>query len=135
MAASIDFSGSWKLSRSENFEEYLNGMGVGIIMRKAATIMTPTCKIIQNGDEMEIKMCVPMTTLVQKFRIGEPFQDTSPSGEIKTMIAKWEDGKLVFNESEEKEVHHSVIREIIDDEMVMTCIVGDITCKRIFKRI
>ncbi|XP_070579209.1 sodium/calcium exchanger regulatory protein 1-like [Ptychodera flava] len=128
------FGGTWVLARSENFEEYMKGMGVGTVMRKAASVLTPTCEVTQDGDDFEIKMMVPLKTVVQKFKIGEPFEDMSPTGEMRKMVATWEDGKLAFDEVEQREVHHRITREIVGNEMVMTCVIGDVVCKRIFKR-
>lgn len=130
------FYGKWKLDRSENFEEYLKQMGVMLPMRKAASMMTPTCEIDVVGDEFTIKMNVPVITLhVQKFTIGQPFDDLLPDGTKQNTIVVQEGNSLVFREVEKSDPPHLVTREVQGDEMIMTCVKGDVTCRRIFKRL
>ncbi|XP_030854182.1 sodium/calcium exchanger regulatory protein 1-like [Strongylocentrotus purpuratus] len=129
--------GSWKLVRSESFEEYLKEMGVNTPMRKLATHMHPSCEIKRDGDSFSIKMNVPVITIhEQGFTIGVPFEDLLPNGLKQMTIARLEDeNKIRFLEEEESDKPHVVVREVIGDEMIMTCSKGDVKCTRIFKRI
>ncbi|XP_071963327.1 cellular retinoic acid-binding protein 1-like [Antedon mediterranea] len=132
----VNFAGKYKLSSSENFEQYMKAMGVGTALRKTAALMSPTCEIEQNADDFVIKMNVPIiTTHVQNFRIGEPFEDISPTREKVRVVVSWEGDKLVFQEVEKADPPHIVTRELIGDEMYVKCTKGTITCTRIFKRI
>ncbi|XP_033104750.1 sodium/calcium exchanger regulatory protein 1-like [Anneissia japonica] len=132
----VNFAGKYKLSNSENFEQYMKAMGVGAALRKTAALMSPTCEIDQNGDDFVIKMNVPIiTTHVQKFRIGEPFEDISPTRDKVMVTVHWEGDKLVFNDVEKSDPPHYVTREISGDEMYVKCVKGDVVCTRTFKRI
>ncbi|KAJ3597905.1 hypothetical protein NHX12_001421 [Muraenolepis orangiensis] len=52
-----DFSGTWKMRSSENFEELLKALGVSIMLRKIAVAAAskPSVEITQDGETMSIK--------------------------------------------------------------------------------
>ena len=130
--------GKWKLVRSENFEEYLKEMGVNTPMRKLAVHMYPTCDITRDGDaKFCIKMNVPVITIhEQRFTVGEPFEDLLPNGMKQMTIARLEsEDKIRFIEHEATDQPHIVEREVVGDEMVMTCTKGSVKCTRIFERL
>lgn len=131
--------GKWKLDRSENFEDYMVALGVSLPIRKAALIMpSPTCEITNPADNaFVIKMNVPVImTHVQDFVIGQPFEDLVPNGEKQmTVVSQESDSKLVFAEENPSDPPHVVTREIDGEEMVMTLLKGDVSCKRVFKRV
>ncbi|XP_071963411.1 fatty acid-binding protein-like [Antedon mediterranea] len=131
----VNFAGKYKLSKSENFDEYMKAMGVGLAMRKMAGLMSPSCEVTQDGDDFEIKMNVPMVnTHVQKFKIGEPFQDLAPTGEKIMVIVSWDGDKLIFDDVDKTDPPHQIIRELDGEDMVVKCIKGEAVCRRVFKR-
>ncbi|XP_071486997.1 fatty acid-binding protein-like [Diadema setosum] len=129
--------GKWKLVRSDNFEEYLKKMGVNAPMRKLAIHMYPTCEITRNGDQFAIKMNVPVITIhEQQFTLGTAFEDLLPSGEKQMTVATLEsEDKLKLIQEEESDEPHIVVREVVGEEMVMTCSKGSVSCTRVFKRL
>ena len=38
----VEFHGSWRLVSSENFEAYLKELGINVVLRKLAFLVTPT---------------------------------------------------------------------------------------------
>ena len=48
--------GTWDLEESENWEEYMKEMGVGLVMRKAAASIKPTVIISNNGNQWTFKL-------------------------------------------------------------------------------
>ncbi|CAH1248660.1 sodium/calcium exchanger regulatory protein 1-like isoform X3 [Branchiostoma lanceolatum] len=87
-----DFNGKWKLVDSENFDAYLQAVGVNFMIRQMAKAVTPRQEIQQNGDNFVIKSS-GFQTKVTNFTIGEEFEDDSPIGKVKCTIT-WKDGKL-----------------------------------------
>ncbi|XP_022087631.1 fatty acid-binding protein, liver-like [Acanthaster planci] len=133
----LKFAGKWKLEKSENFDEYLRKMDVMLPMRAAAKVMTPTCEIAVEGNNFVIKMNVPVITLhVQKFKINDSFEDMLPNGNKQLTQVSWEDGKIVLREVDKSDPPHVVTREVNENgtEMIMTCIKGDIVCKRHYRK-
>ena len=43
--------GDWKLDSSENFEELMKELGVGLILRKVGATTKPNVKFEKDGDE------------------------------------------------------------------------------------
>ncbi|XP_071833651.1 fatty acid-binding protein, muscle-like [Apostichopus japonicus] len=131
--------GKWKLDRSENFEDYMKAIGVSVLIRKAALIFpNPTCEIEQPSDDQYIiTMNVPVVmTHVQKFTLGEPFEDMIPNGDKQMTIVEQDgDDKLHFREKDVSDPPHVVTRELVGNEMVMTLNKGSACCKRVFKRL
>ncbi|XP_033125528.1 cellular retinoic acid-binding protein 2-like [Anneissia japonica] len=134
----VNFTGKYKLCKSDNFEEYMLKMGVSENVRKTAVIMSPTCDIQQFGDNFVIRMNVPVLGVhEQKFSVGKPFNDISPTCEKRVVIVRWMGDKLVFEDVDENENKpHRVIRELMDSgDMIVKCIKDEVVCTRIFKRI
>jgi hypothetical protein len=48
--------GTWDFESSENWEEFMKELGVGMIMRKAAAAIKPTIIIENNGNQWTLKM-------------------------------------------------------------------------------
>ncbi|XP_071948223.1 cellular retinoic acid-binding protein 2-like [Antedon mediterranea] len=134
-----DFSGKYQLCKSDNFDEYMVKMGVNENVRKTAVVMSPTCDIQQSGDNFVIKMVVPVLGVhIQKFSVGEPFDDISPTCEKRVVIVNWMGrNKLVFEDVDPNQNKpHRIIREILESgDMMVQCIKDDVKCTRIFKKI
>merc|ERR1712150_100917 len=50
-----DFSGSYVLDRSENFEEFMKKNGLGFMFRKIANKTKPSIEVIQEADSITWK--------------------------------------------------------------------------------
>ena len=75
---SVDFSGTWKLEKSENFDELLKAMKVGYVARKAINGLTPEFTIKQDGDNFHIISKTMLQTRESKFKVGEEFREKHP---------------------------------------------------------
>ncbi|XP_078664924.1 fatty acid-binding protein-like isoform X2 [Branchiostoma floridae x Branchiostoma belcheri] len=87
-----DFNGKWKLVDSDNFDAYLQAVGVNFMIRQLAKAATPRQEVQQNGDNFVITSS-GLQTKVTTFTIGEEFEDDSPIGKVKCTMT-WKDGKL-----------------------------------------
>jgi len=134
-----DLNGKWKLDRSENFDEYLKALGVGMVKRKVVVSMTPTVEIQQKGDHFVIINATTFSTDKSEFDIGTPFE-----AEIKGVTdglmkntPSVEDGKLVIaSEPLTAKVNPTTTkREIINGELVQTLTSAGVECKRYFKKL
>ncbi|XP_038167864.1 cellular retinoic acid-binding protein 2 isoform X2 [Arvicola amphibius] len=86
-----NFSGNWKIIRSENFEELLKALGVNVMLRKIAVAAAskPTVEIKQEGDSFYIKTSTTVRTTEINFKIGEEFEEQTVDGRAcKTMTAE-----------------------------------------------
>ena len=97
MAASVDFSGTWKLeSSSPNFEEMLTALNIGIVMRKVIVNLSPEVTIKQDGDEFHIVTKTPIKTQESNFTVGKEFQQKHIINDtMRTILVTWEGASLV----------------------------------------
>lgn len=68
--------GTWDLVDSENWEEYLKEIGVGMIMRKAATSFKPTSIISRDGNMWTLKSVSTLKTTEVKATEGVEFDES-----------------------------------------------------------
>ncbi|ESN94088.1 hypothetical protein HELRODRAFT_87779, partial [Helobdella robusta] len=113
-------------------------LGVPWLVRKLASKSYPTLEITQNGDEFSSKLVSLMHTFDVKFTVGTEFEERQPNGVVMKIMPRWEGDKLVMdyrpkNPGEAKD--QTMIREMVDDELVLTAIVDNIVSKRFFKRL
>ncbi|XP_041379338.1 fatty acid-binding protein, liver-like [Gigantopelta aegis] len=129
------FGGSWKMARSEKFEEYLEAMGVGIIKRTVASKLSPVLEISVEGDVVKVITKTTIKTLPVEGKLGEEF-DTETLGRHEKTVYKFEDGKLIATSVpiDSKQKVSVIERDIVDGELVQTMTVGDVVCKRYFCR-
>ena len=67
--------GTWDLESSENFDEFLKSLGVGLILRKTLSVVKPTVHFNKNGDEWVFKFETSAKTREIKFKDGVSFDD------------------------------------------------------------
>jgi fatty acid-binding protein 3 len=92
----VNFIGSYKLIKSENFEEYMKAVGVGAVMRKLGATATPTATISQVGEEWRIKTETTFKTTDIKFKLNVEFDEETADGrKCKSNITLQDGNKLV----------------------------------------
>uniref|UniRef100_A0A8R1EGK7 FABP domain-containing protein n=1 Tax=Caenorhabditis japonica TaxID=281687 RepID=A0A8R1EGK7_CAEJA len=64
------FVGRWKLVHSENFEEYMKEVGVGMLARIAAANVKPTLEIKVNGDSWNVNQLSTFKNTTLNFTLG-----------------------------------------------------------------
>jgi hypothetical protein len=72
--------GDWKLTTSENFEELMKEMGVGLVMRKLAMTTKPSVKFEKNGDEWTFTTSSAVKTTQIKYKLNEEFDEETADG-------------------------------------------------------
>ncbi|XP_013389646.1 fatty acid-binding protein, intestinal [Lingula anatina] len=134
--APVDFTGTWKADRSENFEAFLNKVGVSYFMKKIAVNTHPTLVMDQKEDNFKAKFSMGIISKESAFTIGIEMDFDEFKKKMKTTPA-WEGSKLVFHCVPVDGDGDSVImtREIVDGELVQEMTCGEVTAKRIFKRV
>uniref|UniRef100_A0A023F8M4 Fatty acid-binding protein, muscle n=1 Tax=Triatoma infestans TaxID=30076 RepID=A0A023F8M4_TRIIF len=122
----------YKLNKSENFDEYMKALGVGLVTRKMGNTVSPVIELLEEDGEYTLKSSSTFKNTVIKFKLGEEFDQETPDGrKVKATITLEGDNKLVEVQKGEKET--TLIREFSKDEVKMTLTVDDIVCTRIYK--
>jgi len=127
-----DFIGKYKLTNSENFDEFLKELGVNFVLRNLAKTSTPVIEISKDDDTYTLKTTTAIKNSEIKFKLGEEFEEARMDGKnVKTKIVA-DGNKLIQTQFGDKEV--TIIREFTPTDLVATCKVGDVTSVRTYKR-
>ena len=70
------FKGKYTRTSAENYEEFLKEMNVGYLLRKAATVSTPSLEVSESDGVWTIKTSTTLKTMELKFKVRET-KDTS----------------------------------------------------------
>ena len=128
--------GTWNLESSENWEEYMKELGVGLITRKAAATIKPTVIISNNGTQWTFKMQSTLKNSEQTATEGVEFNETTIDGRESKSLVTRDGAKLIHEQRDPKtnELKTRIVREIVGDNFVQTLTAGSVVCKRIYKR-
>jgi len=129
--------GKYKLETSENFDDFMKALGVGMVMRKMANAATPVLEIVLDNDTYSMKTTTTFKTTEIKFKLGEEFEETTADGRVVKSTITLDGLKMTHNQKgdpEKKEKDSVLTREFTDKEMIMECKVDDIISKRVYKR-
>ncbi|XP_064460511.1 fatty acid-binding protein-like [Ornithodoros turicata] len=120
--------GKWKLHESENFDEFLKALGVGMTWRKLASTSKPVVEIKNEGDQWSLKTSTFLKTSEIKFKLGEEFEENRIDGVTVKTVINLDGDKLVQKQFGDKEV--SIVREVDNGELKVTCTLDNIVSTR-----
>nr|ALS04569.1 cellular retinoic acid-binding protein 2 [Pseudodiaptomus poplesia] len=134
------FKGKYERVSADNYEEFLKALGVGLLLRKAATVSTPVMEVSEENGTWTIKTSTTLKTMELKFKIGEEFDETTPDGRDVTALVTLDGNKLVTVQKAKKDGVASTksVREFNGDEVVYTMTIDgndDLVCVQKFKRV
>ncbi|XP_030046041.1 myelin P2 protein [Microcaecilia unicolor] len=128
------FLGTWKLSDSENFDEFMKNLGVSLPVRKVGNVLKPTMTISKRGDFFFMKTETAFKTTEVVFKLGVEFEEmTADDRKAKTVITFEDDALIQTQKWDDKEI--IIRREVLDEQMIVTCIFGDVKCVRTYDRL
>ena len=130
------FIGKWNLVDSENFDEYMKKVGVGLITRKMATTLKPVLTIESTGDHWKMTSASTFKTSVTEFDIGKEFEEETPDGRKMKSVFNFEGDKLIQQQKAIKpsDKDSTFERYIEGDKFVVVCKCEDVTSKRTYQR-
>ncbi|KAF4791866.1 Fatty acid-binding protein, intestinal [Turdus rufiventris] len=129
------FDGTWKVERSENYEKFMEALGVGMMKRKLGAHDNLKLTIQQNGDKFSIKEASNFRNIDIEFTLGVSFDYSLADGTETSGVWTLEGNKLVgaFTRKDNGKVLKAT-REIVGDELVQTYVYEGVESKRFFKR-
>ncbi|XP_062349994.1 fatty acid-binding protein, intestinal [Cinclus cinclus] len=129
------FDGTWKVDRSENYEKFMEALGVGMMKRKLGAHDNLKITIQQNGDKFSVKESSNFRSIEIEFTLGVSFDYSLADGTETTGVWNLEGNKLVgtFTRKDNGKVLQAT-REIMGDELVQTYVYEGVESKRFFKR-
>ncbi|KFP85695.1 PREDICTED: fatty acid-binding protein, intestinal [Acanthisitta chloris] len=128
-------NGTWKIDRNENYEKFMEAMGVNLMKRKLGAHDNLKITIQQDGNKFNVKEASNFRTIEIEFTLGVSFEYSLADGTELTGSWNMEGNKLVgtFTRKDNGKVL-TAHREIVGDELVQTYIYEGVESKRIFKR-
>ncbi|XP_047497183.1 sodium/calcium exchanger regulatory protein 1-like [Penaeus chinensis] len=129
-----NIAGKYTLDSSENFEEFMKALGVGMMLRKLGSSSKPTVELSEENGVWTMKTSTAMKTTEIKFKIGEEVSETTFDGrECKTTFTM-EGDKLIQIQKATKGKDCKFTREFTDTQMIMLSECDGVVSKRIYKR-
>ncbi|XP_032824850.1 cellular retinoic acid-binding protein 1-like isoform X2 [Petromyzon marinus] len=132
-----NFTGTWKLKTSENFEEYLHTLGVSHVTKKISTCSRPTVHISQDGDNFHIRVS-SFRTAESNFTVGQEFEEDGPwQGLRLRSLVKWAGpGKLSCIQRPVSGEGQPIFwtREIVNGDLVLNLTFKNVSCSRVFAK-
>ena len=130
----MDFVGKkYKMTSSENFDEFMKVLGVGLITRKAANAVNPTVELRREGDEYNLVTSSTFKTTEMKFKPGEEFEEERADGAKVKSVCTLEANILKQVQKADDGLEVTYIREFGPEEMKAVMTAKDVTCTRLYK--
>ncbi|XP_039973759.1 fatty acid binding protein 4b [Xiphias gladius] len=128
------FVGTWTLTASENFDEYMKAIGVGFATRQMGNMAKPNLVIsVDDAGVISMKSETTFKTTEIKFKMNEEFDETTADGrQAKTTFAL-ENGKLVQKQTWEGKTT-TLEREVQDGKLTAKCVMADIVAVRTYEK-
>ncbi|NXE38718.1 FABPI protein, partial [Ptilorrhoa leucosticta] len=129
------FDGTWKVDRNENYEKFMEAMGIGMMKRKLGAHDNLKITIQQDGNKFLIKEASNFRNIEIEFTLGVNFEYSLADGTELSGAWALEGNKLVgtFTRKDNGKVLKAY-REIVGDELVQTYVYEGVESKRFFKR-
>ncbi|NWI76721.1 FABPI protein, partial [Dyaphorophyia castanea] len=129
------FDGTWKIDRNENYEKFMEAMGVGMMKRKLGAHDNLKITIQQDGNKFIVKEASNFRNIEIEFTLGVNFEYSLADGTELSGAWTLEGNKLVgtFTRKDNGKVLKAY-REIVGDELVQTYVYEGVESKRFFKR-
>ncbi|NWV96387.1 FABPI protein, partial [Machaerirhynchus nigripectus] len=129
------FDGTWKIDRNENYEKFMEAMGIGMMKRKLGAHDNLKITIQQDGNKFIVKEASNFRNIEVEFTLGVNFEYSLADGTELSGAWTLEGNKLVgtFTRKDNGKVLKAY-REIVGDELVQTYLYEGVESKRFFKR-
>ena len=127
------FVGTWKLVSSENFDDYMKEVGVGFATRKVAGKAKPTLIISVNGDVATIRSESTFKNTEISFKLDQEFDEVTPDDRKVKSIINLDEGALVQVQNWDGK-STTIKRKLVDDKMVLECVMNGVTATRVYER-
>ncbi|XP_044314960.1 fatty acid-binding protein, muscle [Drosophila rhopaloa] len=123
----------YKLDKSENFDEYMKELGVGLVTRKMGNSLSPTVEVTLEGDTYTLTTTSTFKTSAISFKLGQEFDEETLDGRNVKSIITLDGNKLTQEQKGDKPT--TIVREFNDGELITTLTIGSVKCVRVYKAV
>ncbi|KAM9806314.1 fatty acid binding protein 4b [Syngnathus acus] len=128
------FVGTWKLTASENFDEYMKAIGVGFATRQMGNMAKPNLVIsVDDAGLITLRSESTFKTKEIKFKLNEEFDENTADDRNTKTIFTFENGKLVQKQTWDGK-STTMEREIQEGKLEAKCIMGDVVALRTYEK-
>ncbi|XP_026804308.1 fatty acid-binding protein, muscle-like [Rhopalosiphum maidis] len=126
----------YKLDSSENFDDYMKALGVGMVKRTLGNTATPVVELTKNNDgKFVLSSNSTMKNSSIVFNLDEEFDEETIDGRKVKSIISQDGNKLIHVQKYDKHNDTTIVREFEPDQLKMILTIDGITCTRIYKPI
>ncbi|NXN80824.1 FABPL protein, partial [Bombycilla garrulus] len=127
----MSFTGKYQLQHQENFEPFMKALGLPDDEIQKGKDLKSISEIVQDGKKFKITVTTGSKVVKNEFTIGEESEIEMLNGEKTKVVVHMEgNNKLVTSVKGMKSV-----TELNGDTITYTMTMGDLTLKRVSKRI
>ncbi|KFR10828.1 fatty acid-binding protein, liver [Opisthocomus hoazin] len=127
----MSFTGKYELQSQENFEPFMKALGLPDEKIQKGKDLKSITEIVQDGNKFKITVTTGSKVLHNEFTIGEECEMEMLSGEkVKGLVQMEGNNRLIGTVKGLKSVS-----ELNGDTITHTMTMGDLTYKRVSKRI
>ncbi|XP_040021337.1 fatty acid binding protein 4b [Gasterosteus aculeatus] len=128
------FVGTWTLIASENFDEYMKAIGVGLATRQMGNLAKPNLVIgVDEAGLISMKSETTFKTTEFKFKLNEECDETTADGRTTKTLVTLKDGKLVQQQTWDGKTT-TLEREIQGGNMSAKCVMDDVVAVRTYAK-
>jgi len=92
----VQIEGNYVRTEEKDYDKFLTALGVGFLLRKAATASTPSMTISKSGDKWSMVTATSLKKVELNFELGKPFDETTTDGrEVTTTVTMDGDNKWI----------------------------------------
>lgn len=129
------FDGTWKVDRNENYEKFMETMGVSVVKRKLGAHDNLKLTITQEGNKFTVKESSNFRTIEVVFELGVSFSYSLADGTELTGTWSIEGNKLIGKFTRVDNGKELIaVREVSGNELIQTYTYEGVEAKRIFKK-
>merc|ERR1712110_235081 len=133
----VQIAGTYKRTKCENWEQFLDKIGTSFMIKKAATISTPTQEVKDlGGGKWSCTTSTTLKTMTIEFEFDKPFDEKTTDGRDVTCTVTKEGDKWIFNQKNKKAGGPDVraTRLFTDAGMEMEYESGGVVSKQFYSR-
>ncbi|NWR05044.1 FABPL protein, partial [Paradoxornis webbianus] len=127
----MSFTGKYQLQSQENFEPFMRAIGLPEEQIQKGKDLKGISEIVQDGKKFTTTITTGTKVIKNQFTIGEESEIELMTGEKVKVVVQMEGNNKLF--AEVKGI--KTFMELNGDTITSTMTVGDITLKRVSKRI
>lgn len=131
----FDFTGRYRLTKSENFDKYLEQLGVGIFQRTIANKASSEYEIVKDGEKYTLRTISPFSTSEISFALdGKEFDERRMDGTTVRSSVVRKGRKWVHTQRNGDQVVN-IVREWKNGTIFVSSVLNDVAFLRIYKKL